>query len=270
MLRILTLGARLVRAALALVYPARCAACDALLADENAAFCDACTLSLVPIARSCPQCARPLPVAPTQPPPCIGCLQRRPLYDGALATFEFGGAIAQAIRRLKWSQLPELAAPLGRLLEETWARAPPDYRAIDLIVPVPLHPKRLRERELNQSAALARAMKAAAKARAEDQLALVDPVVREVDAARARIRLDTRALTRVRNTPPQTGLGIDQRRRNVIGAFVVRDSRRVRDRRVLLVDDVLTTGATADACASALYKAGAASVLVLTLGRAVT
>ena len=88
--------------------------------------------------------------------------------------------------------------------------------------------------------------------------------------ARARIRLDTRALTRVRNTPPQTGLGIEQRRRNVIGAFVVRNPERVRHRRVLLVDDVLTTGATADACASALYKAGAASVLVLTLGRAVT
>lgn len=270
MLRTFTLGVRLVRAALALVYPARCAACDGLLSDENAAFCDACTLSLVPIARACPQCARPLPAAPTKPPPCIGCLQRRPLYDGALATFEFGGAIAQAIRRLKWSQLPELAAPLGRVLEETWARAPPAFNAIDLIVPVPLHRVRLREREFNQAAALARAMKAAAKARAEDRLGLVDPIVRKRNAARARIRLDMGALTRVRNTPPQTGLGIDQRRRNVIGAFVVRNSDRVRDRHVLLVDDVLTTGATADACASALYKAGAASVLVLTLGRAVT
>lgn len=270
MLRMLRLGARLVRAALALVYPSRCAACDALVATDDAAFCDACTLSLVPIARACPSCARPLPAATTQPPPCIGCLQRRPLYDGALATFEFGGAIAQAIRRLKWSQLPELAAPLGRLLEETWARAPPSYRAVDLIVPVPLHPKRLREREFNQAAVLARAIKSAAKARADDDLARVDALVRDQDAARAKIRVDTRALSRVRNTPPQTGLGIDQRRRNVIGAFVVRDPRRVRDRKVLLVDDVLTTGATADACASALYKAGATSVLVLTLGRAVT
>ena len=270
MLRTLTLGARLVRAALALVYPSRCAACDALIAAEDAAFCDPCTLSLVPIGRACPRCARPLPAAATNPPPCLGCLQRRPYFDGALAAFEFGGAVAQAIRRLKWSQQPELTAPLGRLLEESWARAPPAYRAIDLIVPVPLHPKRLRDREFNQAAALARAMKVAARARARDELARVDPFVRGMDAARAKVRVDTRALSRVRDTPPQTGLGIEQRRRNVVGAFVVRDPRRVRERNVLLVDDVLTTGATADACAGALQRAGAATVLVLTLGRAVT
>jgi predicted amidophosphoribosyltransferase len=271
MLRTLALGARLLRAALTLVYPARCAACDALVGAEDAAFCDACTLSLVPMVRACPHCAHPLPAtAAANPPPCLGCLSRRPLFDGARAAFEFGGAIAQAIRRLKWSQMPELASPLGRLLEESWARAPPPYRAIDLIVPVPLHPKRLRAREFNQAAALARAMQAAAHARAHDELARIDSATRAVDAARARIRVDTRALVRVRDTPPQTGLGIDERRRNVVGAFVVRDPRRVRDRQVLLVDDVLTTGATADACAGTLRRAGAATVLVLTLGRAVT
>jgi predicted amidophosphoribosyltransferase len=84
------------------------------------------------------------------------------------------------------------------------------------------------------------------------------------------VPLDVRALKRVRDTPPQTGLDRAQRRRNVLGAFSVPQPQRVRDRRVLVIDDVMTTGATVEACTAALEEAGAASVVVLTLGRAVT
>ncbi|MGZ3441788.1 MAG: ComF family protein, partial [Polyangia bacterium] len=129
------------------------------------------------------------------------------------------------------------------------------FSSIDLIAPVPLHPRRLRAREFNQAAELAAAMREAARAR---------------NAPLGRVALDARARARTRDTPPQTGLDAAQRRRNVLGAFRVRDPGRVHDRRVLLVDDVMTTGATADACASALKQAGAATVVVLTLGRAVT
>jgi predicted amidophosphoribosyltransferase len=133
--------------------------------------------------------------------------------------------------------------------------APADFGTIDLIAPVPLHRRRLRAREFNQAAELAAAMREAARLR---------------DAPLARVALDARALERTRDTPPQTGLDSLQRRRNVLDAFRVRDPARVREKRVLLVDDVMTTGATADACAAALQHAGAAAVLVLTLGRAVT
>lgn len=115
----------------------------------------------------------------------------------------------------------------------------------DLIVPVPLHRQRLRWRGFNQSAALARAVGRVAHRR-------VDPLV----------------LSRVRATPSQVGLGVSERRRNVRGAFAVRRPDGLRGCSVLLVDDVMTTGATADACARALLSAGAQSVRVAVLARA--
>ncbi len=143
----------------------------------------------------------------------------------------------------------------GGLLFSALRCAPADFAAIDLIVPVPLHRRRLRAREFNQATELAAALRETARA---------------LDAPLGRVALDARALERTRDTPPQTGLDAPQRRRNVLDAFAVRDPARVRGRRVLLVDDVMTTGATADACAAALDRAGAAAVLVLTLCRAVT
>ncbi|MGE3498236.1 MAG: ComF family protein [Candidatus Binatia bacterium] len=116
----------------------------------------------------------------------------------------------------------------------------------ELIVPVPLHRDRLRWRGFNQSAVLARAVGRAAHR----------PV-------------DVMALARTRATVPQVGLDIADRQRNVRGAFSVRRPRAVQDRTVLLVDDVMTTGATADACARALHRAGASRVDVLLLARAI-
>jgi ComF family protein len=116
----------------------------------------------------------------------------------------------------------------------------------DVVVPIPLHRERLRWRGFNQAVPLARAI-AAARGRP------VDPF----------------ALTRQRPTPPQVGLlGAGDRRRNVRGAFAVRDRERVRGRTVLLVDDVMTTGATAHECAHVLRRAGARAVDVVVLARA--
>lgn len=247
------LGGRLWRAALDLIYPALCAACDDVLEEPEDIFCGGCALTLAPIVSACPRCARPSLAAVERAPPCLGCLERPPRFCAAAAGFEFGGAIAQAIRRLKWRHMPELAEPLGPLMLEAWQRAPGDFATIDLIAPVPLHRRRLRTREFNQAAVLAAELRDAA---------------REVDAPLGRVALDARALERTRDTPPQTGLDALQRRHNVLDAFRVRDPARVRDKRVLLVDDVMTTGATADACAAALERAGAAAVVVLTLARA--
>ena len=247
------LGARLWRAALELLYPARCAACDALLEHDGDLFCGPCALTLAPVDCACPRCARPSPVRIPRPPPCLGCLQRPPRFDAAVAGFEFGGAVAEAIRNLKWHHMPELATPLGELAYRALEHAPAGFGAIDLIVPVPLHARRLRKREFNQAAELAAALREAARAR---------------NAPLGRVALDARALERTRDTPPQTGLDAAQRRRNVLDAFRVRRPDDVRGRHVLLVDDVMTTGATADACAAVLSRAGAAAVLVLTLGRA--
>src|SRR5688572_22293052 len=135
----------LVRAAVTLVYPPRCVACDAIC-DDEAAFCNACEIAVEPILAACARCALPqrVPV-----PRCLGCLARAPPQLAAWAGAEFGGTLARAVRRLKYGGRPELARPLARWMP----RAP--LAMCDRIVPVPLHPRRLRERQFNQAALLA-------------------------------------------------------------------------------------------------------------------
>ncbi len=228
---------RLYLALLALLYPARCSSCDGPC-EEGAAFCELCGISLEAIAVACPRCGFPSESdGAARAGPCLACLKRAPPFRTAEAPFLFGGALARAVRRLKWGRQPELGRPLGALLPKRL------LEAADLVVPVPLHPRRLRAREFNQSALLA------------------------IEVARRRRPVDLRALERTRDTPPQSALGVAERRRNVRGAFRARRSS-VEGRRVLLVDDVFTTGATCEACTLALLEAGAAEVAVLTLARA--
>jgi ComF family protein len=222
---------------LQLFFPGRCAGCDGDC-EEGATFCRICDVSVLAVDAACARCALPLPRRVGR---CLGCVARPPAFAAAWAPFEFGGAVAAAIKRLKFGGRPELAGPLMRqvpaaLLADAFAGA-------DLVVPVPLHIKRLRQREFNQAAVLA--------------LAAAPP-----------IRFSPHALTKVRHTVPQTTLSPAERRANVQGAFRA-EPRLVAGRRILLVDDVMTTGATADACARALLDAGAVAVGVLTVARAV-
>jgi len=204
------------RAVLALVYPPRCAACDAPSLHEQP-FCGTCASALV----------------------------RLDAVDavGGIAPWEYGGPLADALLRLKHGGRAEFGEPLGRAVARASSGALAAAR-LDVVVPVPLHPGRLRARGYNQAALLALGVGQA-----------------------ARLPVDLGALVRVRDTPPQRGLGPAARRRNVRRAFAA-DGARVAGRRVLLVDDVLTTGATAAACSEALETAGARRVVVLTAARA--
>lgn len=165
--------------------------------------------------------------------PCALTIERT---DEASAPFVYGGALASAITRFKYLPVPELARPLGALLA-TEART----RSIDVdvVVPVPLHPTRLFERGFNQAALLAR------------------PVARALGVA-----FLPRALRRTRITAKQADLDRSARLENVAGAFVARDRM---TQRILLIDDVRTTGATQDACANALRAAGCPHVQCLVL-----
>jgi len=156
---------------------------------------------------------------------------------------EYGGAVAEAIRRFKYAGRPDLARPLGSLVRRAAREA---GLTVDVVVPVPLHPKRLAERGYNQAALLGRS------------------AARELG-----VPLAARALARSRDTPRQATLAAKARRENVDGAFRVRDVAAIRDHRVLLVDDVATTGATLRACRAALAAGAARSVdaLVLAVSR---
>jgi ComF family protein len=221
---------------LELVFPARCAACDA---PGEAPFCAVCADTLVPLGAGCPLCGAPADEAflpSLKPRRCRPCRARAPPFAQASAPWLHGGALAEAIHRLKYEHREDLAEPLGVLFAGC---AVPKS---DVVVPIPLHPHRLRERGFDQARLLARAA-----------------------ARRFGLRVAP-LLVRVRHTPPQVGRDRRSRERNIAGAFAA--DGRVRGLRVCLVDDVLTTGATASAAAVALLSAGAARVEVRTLARA--
>jgi ComF family protein len=155
--------------------------------------------------------------------------------------FHFEDGLRDAIHRFKYDGLSVLAEPLGALMAAYWWTHP---LAADVVVPVPLHRRRVRDRGYNQSALLA-----------------------EVVSSAHDVPIDTDVLARHRATVPQVGLSVDRRSQNVQGAFRCTDNR-LAGMDVLLVDDVCTTGATLEACADALLDSGARRVRALTLSRA--
>jgi ComF family protein len=153
--------------------------------------------------------------------------------------------VRQVVHKFKYGRKVSLGKPLGRLMA-LGCREFLDGCRFDLIVPVPLHPKRLRWRAFNQSLLLAR----------------------EIGRA-YRVPADPFVLRRDRPTPPQTQLPEDERRRNVRGVFSLNPDRPVEGKSILLVDDVYTSGATVNECSRVLKRGGAREVFVVTLARAV-
>ncbi len=210
------------RAALAFALPQRCPACGAP-ADAASVLCEPC-LARVPRLAT-PLCVRCL-AAGRDPSSCA----RHPGHR-AFAPWLFDEHAAAIVHALKYGARPGLAAPLGAVMASALAGP---WRQPDLVLEVPLHEARERERGYNQAALLADAL-------AETLAAPRSPG----------------ALARTRATPPQARLGADARRANVAGVFVARRPAALAGRRVLVVDDVTTTGATLEACLDVLAAAGA-------------
>ncbi|MFI5273535.1 MAG: ComF family protein, partial [Ktedonobacterales bacterium] len=192
----------------------------------------------------CPRCGRSLPRADAA---CAACAAGDVPHalDTVLVACVYEGAARKAIIALKFGRQRRLAAPLGDLLATTLRSA--GTRRVDGVVPVPLHAARLRQRGYNQAELLAR--------RCAHQIGA--PCL-------------PGALVRARATPPQVGLSLEDRRRNVAGAFALGDwahSEQLAGKHLVLVDDVTTTGSTLDAAARALQAAGPAAIIGLTVAR---
>lgn len=233
----------LLRGFLDLLYPPRCEACGRL---RRQPLCPDCLDSVQRIAPPiCETCGAPFDPLAHGGPRCPDCRRARRPYSRARTAAYYQGPLADAIRRFKYHGQVVLAPPLGRIMLEALAGPARDLdpSTIDAVCPVPLHQHRLRERGFNQSQLLAEEIAAG----------IGKPLERLLD--------------RTRPTAPQVDLPAESRAANVAGAFAPRLAEVIQGKRVLLIDDLFTTGATLTECARTLRRAEAAEVRVLTLAR---
>ena len=227
-------AAKLKGIALDLLFPQWCVGCG----REGGLICESCRQSLSEIEPPlCPRCGRPQPDGIL----CPDCVSWQATIKGIRSPYIFDGVMRQAIHQLKYKNLRTLAEPLSKLLGDYLTANP---ILAEVLVPVPLHKKRLRERGYNQSELLAQEL-----GKLADLPVINDCLTRQ-----------SHALPQARTT------SVDERRTNVASAFACRNDK-VRDKQVLLIDDVATSGATLDACAVALKTAGASSVWGLSMAR---
>jgi ComF family protein len=210
-----------------------CLLCGA--ASEDAILCPACAADLPRLpAQHCPQCAVPT----AQGERCGHCLSHSPYYDSTRAAFSYAFPLDKLVQAFKYAHRLALGAYFGRQLA-TLAQG----CTADLIVPLPLHPLRLRERGFNQALELARPVSAAGG-----------------------IPIDSTSCRRTRHTPAQAKLPWRERAKNIRGAFHC--STDLTNKKILLVDDVMTTGASLNECARTLKLHGATEVTLLVVARA--
>jgi competence protein ComFC len=227
-----------------LFYPATCVVC-ATNVERSEYLCADCRRRAPRIAAPfCAKCSEPFPGAITQTFSCANCEHRVLHFECAVAAYRSRGLVRKLVHEFKYARQRHLRYPVAGWLRETLHDPRLRGRAFDVIVPVPLHPARERERGFNQATLLAALLAASTTA-----------PLRAV-------------LERTRSTTTQTAYDRAERMENLHGAFRLRKNQDVRDLRVLLIDDVLTTGSTLSECARVLKAAGALSVHAATAARA--
>ena len=221
------------------LYPPTCLSCSTATIEHDG-LCAACWRQMAFI--SAPVCDRlgiPLPFQSAGPALSLAAISSPPVFEKARAVALYDGVAREMVHRLKYGDQLQLARPMARWMSRSGQALIDDC---DVIVPVPMHGLRLLQRRFNQAATLAS----------------------EIAGLNGKPRL-IHALRRVKRTKPQPGLNRNERAENLQGAFKAdgRDALMLADRRVLLIDDVLTTGATGNVCARALLRCGAKKVDLL-------
>lgn len=227
-----------------LFFPPLCLLChDPLEESIDSSLCQRCLGGCLPLTSPrCPRCALPFATIGGGDHVCGECLLNPPAFSWTVAAGLYEEALRHAIHRFKFDNILPLDRPLSHLLDHAWRKNSPEWIP-DLLVPVPLHPRRLSQRTYNQALLIAR----------------------EVGRCRE-IDVDPHLLVRLRTTAPQAGLTAQERQKNLLGAFAL--TRRLSGEKILLIDDVMTTGSTARSCAAMLRGGGAGEVAVAVLARA--
>jgi competence protein ComFC len=235
----------LFRGAIDLVYPRQCLECGSLENCRNYSFlCDRCFKETAQIEPPfCELCAMPFHGEVLSSAECPNCREMKIWFDKAFAVMRFRGVVRNAIHSFKYSQQMYWGRVLQRWMSQGVERYP-ELHDVDLLLPVPLHSVRQRERGFNQASVLVNAL---------------ERILQKSSC--------TKTLKRIRSTETQTHLDREERMQNLNGAFKVQNPKAVSGKRVLLIDDVLTTGSTVSECAKVLKHAGATSVLVFALAR---
>ncbi len=241
---------------LAALFPSDCRFCQSsLFSVSRLPVCSSCLESIEPILRArCNVCGDLLAGndAAFGDACCAECASDAPAFERAVNYGAYTGVLRQLIHLLKYERVRQAAYPLGRFTAEACLQLEGDIDVSELLlVPVPVHKLRMRSRGFNQAELIARS----AHRGIEESIG-------------RRVTLDVTALLRVRFAESQVSLNAEERRQQIRGAFKVSARERVKGREILLVDDVLTTGATASECAHELRQAGARRVWVVTPARA--
>jgi ComF family protein len=226
------------------VYPRECIGCGRLSDRPGRHICWSC-FSRIDLLHSnlCELCGNPLTGSSDSAFICGYCRKRKPVFDRARSAARFSGVVRDILHQFKYQDGLWQISDLTDLLQGA-LMAQFDYRSIDVVVPVPLYRTRFRDRSYNQSFVLAREL-----------------------AKRIDRRVDGRSLKRVRYTDTQTHYNAAQRKKNISGAFSVVRPEWICGRTVLVVDDVMTTGATLNECAKILRKNGALKVFAISVAR---
>jgi len=218
-------------------------------------LCSACSTDFVPVESPfCCICGIMFKSRIEDDHVCGECIKSPKKFRMARAVGVYEGTLMKTIQRLKYKGKIQLARPLGMLLFFAFIKYWNNKNRIDLIVPVPLHIKRFRKRGFNQAYLLIR-----------EWFSYADAFNAELPYS----KIEKNAIIKNKQTEPQTGLDRKQRRTNIKNAFSIGNASKITGKRTLLIDDVYTTGATADECAKLLINEGAKSVDVLTLARGV-
>ena len=230
-----------------IIYPPRCCVCKDFLEKHPGGrgdICDECFAGFKELPHPfCSICSEPFKSKVEEDHLCEKCLRQRPFYDELRAPYLYEEKIMDAIQMIKYSGKSNIVKSIGPILGAFAGNWINDTGNV-IMMPVPLHRKKLRQRGFNQSGLFVKA---------------ISPLLG--------LETDFYTLIRTRYTESQAGLNLEQRRKNVKGAFEVRGDNDIKGKTVILVDDVATTGNTMNECARILKKAGAGKVLGLTLAR---